>query len=98
MSRYSYDSRSVAAAVAAALTACYPAVSPAQEGEQGAGKADASAVQEITVTGSRIVRRDLEAASPLVTVEDQAFEQNSTLAVESVLNKLPQYVPANTQF
>lgn len=98
MSRYSYDSRSVAAAVAAALAACYPTVSPAQEGAQGAAKADAAAVQEVTVTGSRIVRRDLEAASPLVTVEDQAFEQNSTLAVESVLNKLPQYVPANTQF
>lgn len=53
---------------------------------------------EITVTGSRIVRRDLDAASPIVTVENQAFEQSSTLAVESVLNQLPQFVPANTQF
>ncbi|MCC6202770.1 MAG: TonB-dependent receptor [Gammaproteobacteria bacterium] len=55
-------------------------------------------VEEIMITGSRIVRRDLEAASPLVTVESQVFEESSTLAVESVLNQLPQFVPANTQF
>lgn len=56
------------------------------------------AVDEITVIGSRIVRRDLEAASPVVTVESQVFEESSTLAVEAVLNQLPQFVPANTQF
>src|SRR5689334_3493937 len=97
MSLRSCDSRSlVAAAVAAALAACYPAAGLAQQAEQNAAKPES--VQEVTVTGSRIVRRDLEAASPLVTVTDQTFEQNSTTAVESVLNKLPQYVPANTQF
>ncbi len=34
----------------------------------------------------------------MVTVENQVFEETSTLAVESVLNQLPQFVPANTQF
>lgn len=55
-------------------------------------------IDEVQVTGSRIVRRDLEAPSPVVTVESQAFEESGTLAVESVLNQLPQFVPANTQF
>jgi iron complex outermembrane recepter protein len=55
-------------------------------------------VAEVVVTGSRIVRRDLQSASPVVTVETQAFEESSTLSVESVLNELPQFVPANTQF
>ncbi|MEJ0038210.1 MAG: TonB-dependent receptor [Gammaproteobacteria bacterium] len=55
-------------------------------------------LEEVTVTGSRIVRRDLDAASPIFTVEAAAFEQTSTLGVEAVLNQLPQFVPASTQF
>jgi outer membrane cobalamin receptor len=53
---------------------------------------------EILVTGSRIVRRDLDAASPIVTVDTQRFENSSTLSVESVLNQMPQFVPEGTQF
>ncbi|HVY80188.1 MAG TPA: TonB-dependent receptor, partial [Steroidobacteraceae bacterium] len=63
-----------------------------------ADDAERTALEAVTVTGSRIVRRDLEAASPIVTVDAQAFEESSTLAVESVLNQLPQFVPASTQF
>ncbi len=81
----------VAAAVALALGV---AQSPRAQAQEQA----ADDLAEITVTGSRIVRRDLEAASPVVTVETRAFEESSTLAVESVLNQLPQFVPANTQF
>jgi outer membrane receptor protein involved in Fe transport len=103
MSRRSIDSRHpvaclpartlVAAAVAAALASGYTAVAQAQQASQG------QELAEITITGSRIVRRDLEAASPVVTVENKAFQESSTIAVESVLNQLPQYVPTNqTQF
>ncbi|MFO7288117.1 MAG: TonB-dependent receptor [Gammaproteobacteria bacterium] len=56
------------------------------------------ALEEVVVTGSRIVRRDLEAGSPILTVESRMFEESSTLAVESVLNQLPQFVPDRTQF
>ena len=84
----------IALAVAAALAAV--AVVPAGAAE--AGSEEETLLTEVTVTGSRIVRRDLEAASPIVTVEDQIFDESSTLAVESVLNQLPQFVPANTQF
>jgi outer membrane receptor protein involved in Fe transport len=79
----------VAAAVAGILSA-------AQTPRAFAAETDD--LTEITVTGSRIVRRDLEAASPVVTVETQAFEESSTLSVETVLNQLPQFTPANTQF
>src|SRR5262249_48615115 len=51
---------------------------------------------EITVTGSRIVRRDLNASSPIMTVDAQRLEQSSTISIESVLNQMPQFVPANT--
>jgi outer membrane receptor protein involved in Fe transport len=46
----------------------------AQEGE----------LEEVVVTGSRIVRRDFEANSPIMTVESSRFEESSTVALERV--------------
>jgi iron complex outermembrane recepter protein len=62
-----------------------------------AGAAEPAENEELTdvvVTGSRIVRRDYEANSPLVTVDSAALEQRSNLNVESYLNQLPSYNPA----
>jgi iron complex outermembrane recepter protein len=58
----------------------------------------AGQVEEITVTGSRIVRRDLTAPSPVTTVGAEAFANTGSISIESVLNELPQFVPAGTQF
>ncbi len=55
-------------------------------------------LEEITVTGSRIVRRDNEASSPIVTVSSESLNQVSNLGIESALNQLPQFVPSQTQF
>lgn len=55
-------------------------------------------LEEITVTGSRIVRRDLDAPSPIMTVDSARLEQSATLSLESVLNQMPQFTPAGTQF
>jgi len=55
-------------------------------------------LEEITVTGSRIVRRDLDAASPIMTVDTARLENSSTISIESVLNQMPQFVPDGTQF
>jgi len=55
-------------------------------------------LEEITVTGSRIVRRDLDAPSPIVTVGSEMLENSATTSVESVLNQMPQFVPSGTQF
>ncbi len=52
----------------------------------------------IIVTGSRIVRRDFQASSPIVTLESETFENASTFAIETPLNQLPQFVPALSQF
>ena len=61
-------------------------------------QAQESGLEEITVTGSRIVRRDLDAASPIVTVDSERLENSSTISIESVLNQMPQFVPEGTQF
>jgi outer membrane receptor protein involved in Fe transport len=57
-----------------------------------------STIEEIQVTGSRIVRRDFEATSPIMTLDFERFEESSTIATESVMNQLPQFIPAVTQF
>ena len=80
----------VAAAVASALGNSFLAV-PTFAAEQ-------DSLEEITVTGSRIVRRDNVASSPIVTVNEETLKQVSNLGLESALNQLPQFVPAQTQF
>jgi iron complex outermembrane receptor protein len=67
-------------------------------GTAGQAQAQEAGLEEITVTGSRIVRRDLDAASPIMTVDTERLENSSTISIESVLNQLPQFVPDSTQF
>jgi iron complex outermembrane recepter protein len=81
----------VAAAVGGAMFA--PGVYAAEE-----AAAEGTELEEVTVTGSRIVRRDLTAASPIVTVNTETFEKSSTTAIESVLQQMPQFVPGGNQF
>ena len=55
-------------------------------------------LEEVVVTGSRIVRRDLEASSPLMTIDATRLDQSSTISVETILNQMPQFTPAQSQF
>jgi outer membrane receptor protein involved in Fe transport len=50
-------------------------------------------LEDIVVTGSRIVRNNMESTSPIVTVDERLFDQSATLAIETQLNKLPQFTP-----
>jgi outer membrane receptor protein involved in Fe transport len=59
---------------------------------------DTTAAERIVVTGSRIVRRDFEANSPIVTIEADTFEAQTNVGIEAYLNKLPQVVPGLAQF
>ncbi len=54
-------------------------------------------LEEITVTGSRIVRRDYSAQTPIVTVDAEAFSQRSSFGIEATLNQLPQFNIAGSQ-
>ncbi|MGE4322370.1 MAG: TonB-dependent receptor plug domain-containing protein, partial [Sphingobium sp.] len=48
----------------------------------------------IIVTGSRIVRPDLEASSPVTTLSPEQFKQSNSATVEKLLAQNPQFVPA----
>jgi outer membrane receptor protein involved in Fe transport len=58
--------------------------------------ADASTLEQVTVTGSRIKRQDYEASSPVITIGADVFNQAGTQQIEQVLNELPQLVPSVT--
>lgn len=80
----------VAAAVASAVL--LPALAFSAEEKKSDDK-DKKAVEleEVKITGSRILRKDLENNSPTVTVSSEAFDNRANTAVEDVLNQLPQF-------
>lgn len=53
-------------------------------------------LEEITVTGTRIVRQDYQSASPISTVDAEMFQQIGAPTIEKTLNMLPQFVPSIT--
>ena len=76
----------------ACLAGAMTAATPAQAQSEGADAQE----QAIVITGSRIARRDYQANSPIVTVDSDILETSSSSAIESNLNKLPQFTPAQT--
>jgi outer membrane receptor protein involved in Fe transport len=80
--------------LASALAAVPATPVKAQEQDQ----AQQQGVEEIRVTGSRIPRRDFSANAPIQTVDEQMFQETTSIGVETILNRLPQFVPAVTQF
>jgi outer membrane receptor protein involved in Fe transport len=90
--RIGAPSCSIAAAVAAILSTV-----PMQPAfAQDAGGDDV--LSEVVVTGSRIVRRDYQSDSPIVTLSSDALSNTSEVGVEQSLNKMPQFVPGQNQF
>jgi iron complex outermembrane recepter protein len=57
---------------------------------------DQDSTQTVVVTGSRIVRQDFEANSPLTSVSASALINNNDLTLETALNNLPQIVAGGT--
>lgn len=53
-------------------------------------------MEEVTVVGTRIIRKDYEATSPVVTVSEDTFKLSGEPQIETVLNTLPQLVPSIT--
>ncbi len=52
-----------------------------------------STIDDVVVTGSRIVRQDYVANSPISTVSAEQIQARGDVNVEQILNQLPQVVP-----
>ncbi len=79
----------VAAILGTSAAAVYTLPAAAQQAEE---EVEPSSVEEVVVTGSRIVRRDLEVNSPLLTIDREIFEDSAFISVEQALNDLPQFM------
>ncbi|HEY3516648.1 MAG TPA: TonB-dependent receptor, partial [Gammaproteobacteria bacterium] len=89
------EPRSLSLAIAAALGSMGPAVfSSTLYAQEPQAAAPTEGLEEVVVTGSRIQRRDYTSNSPIVTVEQDAFEAQVGLNFEAYLNQLPNYNPA----
>ena len=73
--------------------------SPAAESEAAIANQEDQADSDdaIVVTGSRLVRPELDAPSPVTTVDSETFDLTGTVTVETLLNELPQLIPGNTR-
>ncbi len=72
------------------------ATAPSAMAQSNSGDQAEPQAQEIVVTGSRIVRRDYEANSPIVSVGEDLLKATGTAAIETSLNKLPAFTPVQT--
>jgi len=85
--------RALAAGSASAMI--LGAVGPAlAQDAAAAGSPDSSTVQTVVVTGSRIVRRDYVADSPIVTVNQQQLQTQAGATLGVKLQQLPQVTPS----
>jgi iron complex outermembrane receptor protein len=77
---------------AGAMVAAALAAAPAMA--QTAPQDDQDSVDDIVVTGSRIVRQDYVANSPIVTVSQEDFQATGSVNIDTLINDLPQFTPA----
>jgi len=95
----STGSRAVALAVAMAIQASVIPAAYSQQAPAATGAKPAEeSLEQIVVTGSRIVRRDYVANSPIQTVDSMSLENKAAISIEDTLNELPQFVPAATAY
>jgi len=54
---------------------------------------DSQAIEEIVVTGSRLLRRDFSSPSPITTINREVIAFSGQTTLETALNKMPQITP-----
>jgi outer membrane receptor protein involved in Fe transport len=74
-----------------AITLSHPALAQSSTAVADESAAAESQVDEVVVTGSRIVRNDYNAESPVVTVSQDLIQNTGTPALDQALNQLPQF-------
>ena len=82
------------AIVLSALGAVAAASSVAARAQDSA--AGANALETVTVTGTRIAKRDAEAESPILTVDAEAIVESGYTTVDQFMNTLPQVTPSSS--
>jgi outer membrane receptor protein involved in Fe transport len=61
-------------------------------GQSDSNAPGGQALEEIVVTGSRIVRKDYSSSSPVVTIDAEEMTEFGEITVEQSLNAMPQFI------
>ncbi len=59
-------------------------------------KNEAEKIEKISITGSRIQRKDYASSSPVATVDVEVLESFGAVTVEETLNAMPQFIAGNS--
>ncbi len=62
----------------------------------GEAESSAAAIEEVVVTGSRLIRQDFTAISPIATVDSDVIRNSGNASLEETLNMYPQLNPDTT--
>src|SRR5579863_4458670 len=89
--RYALYVNAAAAGVGIPALAAADAAGPAAPAAEAAPAA--APVEEVVVTGSRIVEPGLQSISPVTSVSQEELKSQGVTRVEDLLNSLPQVVP-----
>lgn len=84
-------SRAIRRALLAGLVMSTATVSAQETGASGDDP-----LEEIVITGSRLIRRDFAAISPVQTIDIAEIQAAGNVTLEDTLNKYPQLKPDNT--
>lgn len=76
---------------ASTLAVSWAAAAHAQEAPAATPPEEIAQIEEVIVTGSRIVRKDYVAESPIVTLQRGALEAAGPVSLDMTLNQLPQF-------
>ena len=87
MEEASFRTRWIRASVIGLIATHCAIAAFAQDAQRGA-----DGLQEVQITGSRIVRRDTETTSPLITVDREVLDKSSYISIEQALNELPEFM------
>ncbi|NLW95259.1 MAG: TonB-dependent receptor [Xanthomonadaceae bacterium] len=87
---------SLALAMLGGAFAAAPAVAQEQGEDASASAQTAVSLDTVTVTGSRLMRKDLSAPSPTTVVSREEIAHSGSATIETVLNEFPQLAAGNT--
>ena len=92
--------RLATALAAALLGAAFAASAAAQEAQQSQpaqpSSGEPATLDTLTVTGSRLIRQDLNAPSPTTVVTREDIQMSGSATIENTLNEFPQLAAGNT--
>lgn len=84
----------VAVGLAVALGGLAAVPAAAQQGDADKRQADEKQLETVVITGSRLVRQNLESTTPVFTIDPEMLRNAGTQNIADIVTQLPQFAPS----